>query len=179
MIFAASLAAVLVATQALSVTHANGRVTRFINRTAGPYEIAMGTIPDTPIVGSLHLTMTIEEASSGEPVLDAEVTVTGRGPDTEVVELGPLTAQGNPVDPLFYDISTSVDRVGMWTFTVVVRADLGEGSADYLLKVEKPGVLTRYLTWVTVIVFFAVVALGLLPYLRERGRRKTRRRKRS
>ena len=166
------LAAVLVATQSLGVTHANGRVARFINRTAGPYEVALGTIPDTPVVGSLHLTMTIAEASSGESMLNAEVTVVGSGPDTEAVEIGPLTAQPNPVDPLFYDINTSVDRVGVWTFTVAVRADPGEGSADSQLKVEKPGALTKYLTWVTVIVFFALIGLGLLPYLRERGRRK-------
>ena len=60
--------------------HANGRVAELQKKQAGPYEIALGTIPGTPIVGTLHMTMTVSDLASGAFLLDARVTATGTGP---------------------------------------------------------------------------------------------------
>ena len=62
---------------------ANGRVAQFVRQVAGPYEIALGTVPNQPVVGPLHMTMTVTEVASDEPMLDAEVVVTGVGPEPE------------------------------------------------------------------------------------------------
>ena len=43
---------------------ANGRAGQFVRQVAGPYEIALGTILDSPVVGALHLTMTIRKRIS-------------------------------------------------------------------------------------------------------------------
>jgi hypothetical protein len=155
-----------------STAHANGRVTELQKKQAGPYEIALGTIPATPIVGTLHLTMTVSDRASGAFLLDARVSVTGTGPGGQVPEIGPLEAENNPISPNFYDASTVVDRVGVWTFTVSIGGDLGEASTDFTLSVETPNPLFRALTWITVVVFFALVGLGLLPLIRQRSRRK-------
>jgi hypothetical protein len=167
----ASALAVLAVILAATVS-ANGRVGQFVRQTAGPYEIALGTIPDSPAVGQLHLTMTVRDTAAESFVLDAEITVTGVGPDGDAVEIGPLDARNSPTSLDFYEVNTSVDRVGTWVFTVLVSGEPGEGSADFLIKVRTASTVYRIFTWVTVMVFFALVGLGLFPYLRRRMRRR-------
>ena len=170
------LALLLTAAAAMLPTDAgaNGRVARLMKQIADPYEIALGTAPSTPVVGALHLTMTVTEVESGTLILDADVTVAASGPGADSVEIGPLTAENSLSNPMFYDLTTSVDRLGVWTFTVSVDSELGPASADFALEVQRPSPLSGFFTWVTVALFFALVGAGLLPYLRDRvkkGRR--------
>ena len=151
---------------------ANGRVGQFVRQAAGPYEIALGTIPDSPVVGELHLTMTVRDTTAESFVLDAEIKVSGVGPDGDAVEIGPLDARNSPTSLDFYEVNTTVDRVGTWTFTVSVTGAAGEGSTDFLIGVRTASLVYRVFTWVTVMMFFALVALGLVPYLRRRWRRR-------
>jgi len=152
--------------------HANGRVAELQKKQAGPYEIALGTIPGTPIVGTLHMTMTVSDLASGAFLLDARVTATGTGPGAGAPEIGPLEAQNNPTSPNFYDINTSVDRVGVWTFMISISGELGEATTDFVLDVKSPNPLFRAITWITVAVFFALVVLGLIPFIRQQSRRR-------
>jgi hypothetical protein len=156
---------------------ANGRVAEFVRQVAGPYEIALGTVPNKPVVGALHMTMTVTEVSSETLVLDGEVVVTGVGPEpepgVEAVDVGPIEAQVNVTSLGFYDVNTSVDRAGAWTFKVDVTAGPGDASTEFAIDVKKASGAFRLLTWVTVVVFFALVGLGLLPMIRERGRRRS------
>jgi hypothetical protein len=150
--------------------YANGRVGQLVRQIAGPYEIALGTIPDKPLVGILHLTLTVSDAATKAPILDAEVTVAARGPDGDANEIGPLPARNSARDPAFYDVSTSVDRIGAWTFTVSVSSDLGDASTDFVLEVRNSSPIFEIFTWVTVVVFIAVIGLAMLPFLRGRRR---------
>ena len=170
-LLAALLASALAAAPA-AVSQANGRVGQFVTNVAGPYEIALGTIPDRPVVGVLHVTITVTDTSSDTPVLDAHVTVAGTGPEANAPEIGPYEAVNNPMEPLYYDVSASVDRVGLWSFTVSVDSDLGQAAADYLIEVRTPNPFMRIFSWVTVLLFVTVVALGLLPAIRARRRRR-------
>ena len=174
------LAAVLAVSLAMppDASYANGRVGEFVRRVAGPYEIALGTTPDRPAVGSLHLTMMVTEVSSGSPVLDARIIVAGKGPEADATEIGPLEARNSPDNFLFYEVNTSVDTVGVWTFTVSVDSDLGSESVDFPIKVSTPSPIFKVFTWVTVVLFMAFVGLVLFPYLRQRARRGRRRRPR-
>ena len=160
---------------------ANGRVAQFVRQVAGPYEIALGTVPNQPVVGPLHMTMTVTEVASDEPMLDAEVVVTGVGPEpepgVEATDVGPVEAEVGVTSLGFYDVNTSVDRAGAWTFTVDVSAGPGEASTQFAMDVRPDSGAFRVLTWVTVAVFFALVGMGLLPIIRERSRRRTRRTK--
>ena len=166
--FALSAAAVL------SQAHANGRVVDFQRQTAGPYEIALGTIPSPPIVGALHLTVTVTTVETGTPVIHAAIEVSGTGPGEEAPKVGPVSASNNPTDPVFYDATTEVDRLGLWTFTVTVDAEPGTASADFVLEVAESNPLLQLITWVTVVVFFALVGLGLYPFIRDRLRNSER-----
>ena len=162
-------------TMLVAVAHANGRVTEFQRQVAGPYEIAVGTIPGAPVVGTLHLTMTVTDVASKTPILDAVIAVTGRGPEPDATEVGPLTAVNNPTDPVFYDATTFVDRVGDWTFTVAVSSGLGDATADFGVEVASPSSFGQMITWIAVVVFFVLIVLGLTPLLRQWTRRRAAR----
>ncbi len=172
-----ALAAVLATAQPSA--HANGRALRFITQTAGPYQIAAGTIPSPPVVGFMHLTMEITDKDAKTPVLGADVIVTGTGPGENKPAIGPMQAAVSPTDIGFYDINTNVDEVGPWTFNVAISGQLGQAESDFVIEVETANPLVRVFTWVTIVVFLAVVGLGLLPLIRQRARRRERRRRTS
>ena len=118
---------------ASSSAHANGRVVEFERQIAGPYEIALGKIPPSPIVGNLYLSILLTEVESKAPVLGAEVVVSATGPPIEGEtspmgdgpEIGPTVVNPDPDPqnyPGYYDTEQPIvlDRPGRWVFTVSV-----------------------------------------------------------
>ena len=167
------VALALSAASILSHAQANGRVVEFQTKTAGPYEIALGTVPNPPIVGALHLTVSVTTVETETPVTDAAITVSGTGPGEDAPKVGPVEASNSPTDPVFYDATTAVDRLGLWTFTVTVDSEPGKASADFVLEVRESNPILKLVTWVTVVVFLALVGLGLYPFVRDRLRKST------
>ncbi|MCH8869081.1 MAG: hypothetical protein IIC85_05175 [Chloroflexi bacterium] len=175
-IFTLLLALAVAATAgSLGRVHANGRVLEFDRRAAGPFEIAVGKIPSTPSVGPLHLTMTVTETATGASIIGADVVVTGVGPDSTSVEIGPLEATSDLQDPTFYDVALQVDRIGIWVFTVVVEADLGKGTADFPIEVVESSPITGIVTIVAVVAFGLVLGLTVRLFLTERKKGRRRR----
>ena len=115
LLFAAGLAVVVASFPA--DVQANGRVTNFQKKLAGPYEVGLGTIPPSPSVGNLHLALTVTDPATKSPVLDAKVELQGTGPDSTEIEIGPTVATNSTLDPAYYEVNTSVGREGMWLFT--------------------------------------------------------------
>ena len=171
---AAALAVALTSSQA----YANGRVLEFQRQTAGPYEIALGTIPSPPTVGALHLSITVTDVEREAPVLDAVVTVLGTGPGEDALRAGPLEALNSPTDPVYYEATAPVESLGAWTFMVTVDGEPGKASANFILEVVELNPILQVITWVTVVLFFALVGLGLFPFVRDRLRRSRRRSRR-
>ena len=171
-----SLAAVVGAHFAASPTYANGRVVEFDTRVAGPYEIALGKIPPTPIVGSLYLSIVVIDVSSQDPVMDANVVVTAIGPGASEVEVGPIMVDPDPDSQSYagyYDTQEAIvlDRPGEWLFTVSVDgAPGGEGVAEFPVEVTTPNPITGIITLVALVSFIVVVALAIRMFLRERRR---------
>ena len=147
-------------------------------QTAGPYEIALGTIPSPPTVGALHLSITVTDMAREAPVLDALVTVLGTGPGEATPRTGPVEASNSPTDPVYYEATAPVESLGPWTFTVTVDGEPGTASANFVLEVVELNPILEVITWVTVLLFFALVGLGLFPFVRDRLRRSRRRRRR-
>ena len=190
----AIIGAVLLGIAAASVVHftasqayANGRVVEFDRQIAGPYEIALGKIPPSPIVGNLYLSILLTEVESKAPVLGAEVVVSATGPPIEGEaspmgdgpEIGPIIVNPDP-DPQnyagYYDTEQPIvlDRSGWWTFTVNVDSpDAGKASAQFLVNVTTPNPLIGIITLVALLAFIIVVALAIRMYLRERRRSKS------
>ncbi len=186
----AIIGAVLLGIATASVVHftasqayANGRVVEFDRQIAGPYEIALGKIPPSPIVGNLYLSILLTEVESKAPVLGAEVVVSATGPPTEGEtspmrdgpEIGPIIVNPDP-DPQkyagYYDTERIVlDRAGWWTFSVLVESpDAGKAAAEFLVYVDTPNPLIGIITLVALLAFIIVVALAIRMYLRERRR---------
>ena len=170
-ILRAMLAAAMVALLTPGLILANGRVRRFVDKDAGPYTISLGTLPRSPVLGRLHLTMTFVEKSSGAFIMDAEVTVAGKGPGEGAAGIGPLAARNSLLDPAFYDVSTSVDREGTWTFTVRVSSELGDASADFPIEVTRSSPLAGFATLLGLLAFLTVLGLSVRLFLSQQSRR--------
>ena len=178
------VAAVAAVHFASSSAHANGRVVEFDRQIAGPYEIALGKIPPSPIVGNLYLSILLTEALSKAPVLGAEVVVSATGPLIEgetspmrdSPEIGPIIVNPDP-DPQnyagYYDTELPIllDMPGWWTFTVSVDSpNAGKASAQFLVNATTPNPIIGIVTLVALLAFIIVVALAIRMYLRERRR---------
>ena len=155
-----------------SVIQANGRVTSFERKAAGPYEIGLGTIPPSPSVGNLHLALTVTDAATNSPILDANLQLQGTGPDATEVEIGPFVAANSAQEPTYYEVNTKVDREGIWLFTTTITDDTGTHSADFQVEVKNASPLTGILTLVVLLAFLIIFGLSLRASLG--GRRKRR-----
>ena len=177
------IAAVAAVNFTASQAHANGRVVEFDRQIAGPYEIALGKIPPSPIVGNLYLSILLTEAESKAPVLGAKVVVAAIGPSVEGEtspmrddpEIGPIVVNPDP-DPQnyagYYDTEQPIvlDRPGMWMFTVSVDGKEGGAAAEFPVEVTTPNPLIGIITLVALLAFIIVVALAIRMYIRERRR---------
>ena len=172
LLFAAGLAVVVASFPA--DVQANGRVTNFQKKLAGPYEVGLGTIPPSPSVGNLHLALTVTDPVTKTPVLDARVELQGTGPDSAEIEIGPTVATNSTLDPAYYEVNTSVGREGMWLFTTTITDADGEHSADFQVEVKNSSPITGILTLVVLVAFLIIFGLSIRASLggKRRGRKK-------
>ena len=157
------------------VVQANGRVTNFQKKMAGPYEIGLGTIPPSPSVGNLHLALTVTDAVSKTPVLDARVELVGAGPDSAEIEIGPTVATNSTLDPAYYEVNTSVGREGIWLFTTKITDADGNHSADFHVEVKNASPITGILTLVVLVAFLIIFGLSIRASLGGKRRRRKKR----
>ena len=167
-----------------SSAYANGRVVEFDRRIAGPYEIALGKIPPSPVVGNFYLSILLTDTVSKTPVLGARVVVSATGPSAEgatvsqvdTPQVGPIVVAPDPDArnyPGYYDTEQPIvlDRPGLWTFTVSVDSpEAGGATAAFPVDVTTPNPITGIVTLVALLAFIVVVALAIRMYIRERRR---------
>ena len=173
LLLAAGLAVVIASFPA--VVQANGRVTSFQKKMAGPYEIGLGTIPPSPSVGNLHLALTVTDPATKTPVLDANVELVGAGPDSTEIEIGPTIAANSTQDPTYYEVNTSVSREGIWLFTTTITDDDGQHSTEFQVEVKNASPITGILTLVVLVAFLVIFGLSLRASLGGKRRRRKRR----
>lgn len=106
---------------------AHGDGTEIFRQADGPFVIAVRILPLQPLVGQLHLTVTVDLLETGEPVENARVRVTGRFQDGVATALF-SPALNIPTERRYYDANFDLDDGGNWNFEVEVTADAGEGS---------------------------------------------------
>ena len=172
-IFLAAGLAVSIASLPADV-QANGRVTNFQKKMAGPYEIGLGTIPPSPSVGNLHLALTVTDPATKTPLLDARVALQGTGPDSTEIEIGPTIAANSVQDPAYYEVNISVGREGMWLFTTTITDADGEHSVDFQVEVKNASPITGILTLVVLVAFLIIFGLSLRASLGGKRRRRKR-----
>ena len=152
---------------------ANGNVTEFVTKTAGPYEVSLGTMPPDPGVGNIHLSVKVSDIESGEVVPGANVLISAIGPGSDSYEIGPLEATNDFKSPMFYDLDTRVDREGEWLFTVDVSGKNGEGTTDFQVVIKNQSPIPGLLTLSILIALLVILGLSFRGYLLQRNETST------
>ena len=160
--------AVILLMSAAPQVSANGRVLRFDTQQAGPYQVSLGTIPDAPVVGSIHLTVTVRETATDDYVLDGLVVMSGEGPGENEGEIGPLLAERNLREPTYYEFNTSVDELGLWTFNVLIEAAPGTAETTFTVEVTEASPLGGIAILAVLLGLVTVLGLSVRAYFRQR-----------
>ncbi len=137
---------------------------------AGPYLLQVGILPGTPRVGTLHVTVLVNEAAGGTPLSDALVDVMVRGPE-DATDAGPVRATNSVQDLRFYEANLPLDVKGSWTLTVDTHGALGQGQLTLPLQVKASQSLDLVYVLAAIV---AVSALSLWLWDRLRAGRKRR-----
>ena len=137
---------------------------------AGPYLLQVGILPGTPRVGTLHVTILVNEAAGGTPLADALIDVTADGPEG-ATDAGPVRAVNSSLDLRFYEADLPLDAEGPWTLTVDADGPLGPGQLVLPMQVRP----AQGLDLVYVLAaFVALTALGIWIWDRIRAGRRRR-----
>ena len=149
---------------------ANGRVLRFDTQQAGPYQVSLGTIPDAPIVGNIHITVTVRETATDDYVLDGLIVMSGEGTGDNAGKIGPLAAERNLREPTYYEFNTSVDELGLWEFRVLIEAAPGTAETTFTVEVIESSPLGGIAVLAVLLGLVTVLGLSARAYFRQRKR---------
>ena len=152
----------------LGTVSANGGVVNFQTKSDGPYQISLGTVPASPTLGNLHITIFVTEIASGALVLDADVTVVGIAPDASEFSIGRVALEELSDDPKFYDVTTSLDQEGVWKFEVEVSGPAGRGVVEYEIEVVRTNPIGAILALVFLISLVVIITLAVRRHISKR-----------
>ena len=134
----------------------HGKSVALVCERGGGYELVAAVLPDRPIVGVVHVTITPLDAESGDPVPDARVDVVAY--DEAGDARYRARAVNTPIAPRYYDANFTIESEGDWTLVVDVQSErLGPATFNVPLSVGaqtyEPG-LGGLLIWLLVIAAF-------------------------
>ena len=123
----------------LTVLAHGGGTPQLTNEPVGSYLLSAWTNPNPALVGVVHVTAALAEASSGAAVTDpvvhvSAVPVSGAGE--------PITAEATHDDaeiPIFYEADLQLPTPGDWRITFAVDGAAGAGTAAFTLPVRPAG----------------------------------------
>ena len=137
---------------------------------AGPYMLQVGILPGTPRVGTLHVTVLVNEATGGTPITDALIDVTAEGPE-DATDADPVRAINSSLDLRFYEADLLLDQEGAWTLTVYADGPLGPGQLVLPMQVRPAQGLDLVYVLAAAV---ALSALGIWVWDRIRSGRRRR-----
>lgn len=146
---------------ASSRAYGNGKVIKYERHIDGPYEISFGTIPASPVIGNLHMSISVSLVETGALPQNIDIKITGKGPDREDIEIGPIAATQSFTEPSYHEVNIIVDRTGIWLFTVYVKGDQGAAKGVFDINVEKVNVLPGILTMLLLLVLLTILGFSL------------------
>lgn len=116
-----------------------GGTPQLTNEPVDSYLLSAWTSPNPALVGAVHVTAALAEASTGAAVTDPEVHVTA----LPVSGAGaPITAEATHVDaeiPIFYEADLQFPAAGDWRLTIAIDGAGGTGTATFTLPVRPAG----------------------------------------
>ena len=139
----------------LGLVSANGDTVEIYRGQEGLYQIIVGVLPEKPVVGAVHFSVTPLEAATSELVADAEVLIIAGNP--EGVDTYQALALNTPSSPRYYDANITFEQVGMWTIRIELQSpSLGREVVTIPLDIQEQAI-TPFSSGG--IVFLAVLAI--------------------
>ena len=106
-----------------SAVHANGFTVPLVEGDSGPYKYLVGIWPAEPVVGNLHMAITL--TSEQGSVTGAAVDVRGRIGRNGLLS-DPVPAPGYFLQRWSYELDMNLREPGQWTFEIKINNSLGE-----------------------------------------------------
>lgn len=124
---------------------------------AGPYTASIWVNPPDPRAAeTIHFTVGLASPVDSSPVLDAEIQVTMRYPESgEIAAIAPATTEQS-VNKLFYETDIEVPKEGDYQVEFQISGTDGEGTVDLVVEVRP----SSSIDWV--VVGFAGLGLVLV-----------------
>ena len=119
-----------------AVAHGGG--VEIFRGTQGAYEIIVGMRPETPVVGSMHFSVTPRDPATKTLLLNVQITIVAHDPSGEPAYQ--VRAVNSPLVIEFYDANITIESPGDWTLQVKVhREALGTETFVVPLSVGEQG----------------------------------------
>ena len=139
----------------------------------GRFEVVIAALPEKPVVGTVHFSITPVDAASGALISDADVTLTvRRGPEERAIQ---ARAVNTPAAPQYYDANITFASAGEWTAVVEIRSTtLGEATVEMGFTIDDRRITPSSagtFVFLGILVFLA----GGVAYLWRSSRRQRRR----
>ena len=144
---------------------ANGAVRLVvIDEMAGPFLLRVGVLPGDPIIGPLHVSTLIQDASGDTAVDDATVRVSVSGPGTA----SQTDAVNSSQNPQLYEGNLLLDSLGQWSVTLDIESPLGRASHTFSIRAAEEGGFNLMFVIVAAAVVLIVGSLVLSQLQRRR-----------
>ena len=159
LLVALGLLVALTAAMPIGRASANGGAAEIFRGRAGSYEIVVAILPEKPVVGTVHFSVTLRDIRTSEPVTDAEVDIVAHDPSGQ--PMYQARALNTPGSPQRYEANISFESPGTWTLAVAVQSErLGSGEVTVPLEVEERAIGPGQVGSVVWLVVVAVLVGG-------------------
>ncbi|MCU0966347.1 MAG: FixH family protein [Burkholderiaceae bacterium] len=140
-----------------------GGTPQLVQAPSGPYQVYAWTNPDPARIGVLHVTVSLVQPATQEPVLDADVQIVAAAGEGGQTVSAPATHE-NAVIKTYYEADLDLPAAGPWQITVAHSDAAGSGSASFSLDVQPAAFNWRPIAVGAVL---AVIAAGAWFLLRK------------
>jgi hypothetical protein len=115
-----------------------------LSEQSGNYQIALFTAPTPLRAGPVDVSVLIQNATTHEPVADAEITITATDRDAPNVAISQPAAATTATNKLFQAAQFNLPTSGRWELQVAVTGSLGSAQVHTEVEVAEP--LPRWLS---------------------------------
>ena len=162
--------------QSVTLVEANGSIRSYEKKVIGKYIIGLGTAPPSPTIGVTHFAAFVEDKETGVKYMDADIEFFAvlSGPNQQ--KIGPYQMNNSLMDPMYYEVDTSLKEEGIWLVTLVITIE-GESLSPvvYQVEVKKQNPIVPILTVGTLLFFLGILSLSARSWVKEyRKKRKIR-----
>ena len=85
-----------------------------------------------------------------------------------------MNAVKNFGDPRYYDINTSVNTTGTWTFDIAIKADAGEITTTFQIEVIERNNIPAILAFFVLLLLVTILGLSIRAFIQQQSKGKKR-----